>query len=207
MFKCSLLATTAFVVAGSLSLLATSSWAFARSPTAEPGRDRNDEFLSNYAGRFNVFATWGGSSYSEHIEWQHVAVPVTGHGQTVSRIVVKEEEGSPRKRGFTVGIYSNGPSGPGTLLAGGKGRAHKNGGEVTVSIAPTKLNRKTTYWVEETVPLGPWGRTVNQYWEGDPHTKSKAYVQIYRFNASSYPSSSSTTPWMQQSTGPWVRLK
>lgn len=87
-------------------------------------------------------------------QWTHVAVPVTGHGRAVDRIVVEESHTSNRgsKYAFAAGIYASSQKGlPGKLIARASGKASSKCGLVTISIAPTTLQRTTTYWVEEKV--------------------------------------------------------
>lgn len=215
MFRIGLLATTALVIAGSLSLFAAQSVAIARSPILGPERDRNSEFLSTYGpARFSVYALSGSysvdSQVSSSFQRQYVAVPITGNGRTVHRIVVKEQGSYTRE--FSAGIYSNTPSGlPGKLIAGGTGTARKKHlMKVNVPIAPTKLQRNTIYWIEEMVrPCLRHRRVEPQqcenvvYWKQDPYSKRKAYVR----DVSYYRETSHSTPWMEQSGGPYVNVE
>jgi hypothetical protein len=138
-----------------------------------------------------------------------VAVPITGHGQTVTRIRVIEGESYERYVPFSTGIYSNTASGfPGKPIAVGSGNAGSNCGPVTISIAPTKLKRQTTYWIEETVRQ-VYGYYYLFYWYADPETIRKAYVQYHTYGYSSGCSCSSnyTSPWTKQTKGPYIKLK
>jgi hypothetical protein len=212
MFRISLLTTTAFVMVGSLSLLATQSWAIARSATAEPGRDRNEEFLNTYStGKFLVFYSYtetGSQGYhyvAEH--WQHVAVPIVGKGQTVSSIVVKE---SAKASGTEFSATISNSSG---LFEWGTGTADKKHPSlVVIQIPATTLQKNTTYWITETVPYCQYCRN-KAFWKANKRTKLRAYVQdgyyYDTFNSTTgYSwSSSSSGPWTLQSAGPYVRLK
>jgi hypothetical protein len=232
MFKNGLLISTALrTVASLLFAVQPAASAQKRMQDIVAGRDANAEFLCTY-GQFLV------SAYSDNLNgysawsstWNHVAVPVREHGQTVSRIKVIEAQASNTSNSaFSAGVYSNTPSGfPGKLIAGGTGKAGPTCGPVTIKIAPTKLKRHTTYWIEETTstpgcpssmragsvakPRGfrppECSSYVGLYWEANPRTKRKAYVQHhYEQGDSGTVSSSYTTPWKQQSTGPYFRLK
>jgi hypothetical protein len=205
MFKSGLLATTAFVVVGSLSFAATQI--SARAANTGATQDRNREFLCTY-GQFDVssYSSWPSSSILRG--WTHVAVPIVGRGKTVDRIIVREGSGGHKDGGeFSAGIYSNSPSGlPGRLIAGGTGRPSKHCGHAQVSIAPTRLKWNKAYWVEERVPLQ--GSKVDDYWAINPRAANKAYEQSYYYYYSdSGHSYSSTSPWTQQSAGPWVNLR
>jgi hypothetical protein len=92
MFKIGLLATTAFVVVGSLSFAA----AYARLPVRPLSgkvatHDRNHEFLCTY-GQLSISAFQRSISSSNYSTWTHVAVPVVGHGKTIHQITVKEAQ-------------------------------------------------------------------------------------------------------------------
>src|SRR5215472_11955845 len=112
MFRLGLLTSTA-MTAVTLLLSGAPIGAYAQTDMHAASRDPNTRFLCTY-GEFLVSSAsaWG---WNEHdiprlnsTTWQHVAVPVTGHGQTVSRIRVVE---SPQYSGFSspfsAGIYSN----------------------------------------------------------------------------------------------------
>ena len=210
MFKCSLLATTALIVAGTLSFAAAHSAPPARPLHAGPTRDRNDQFLCTY-GQFPVSWQWGGSSASLYSRWEHMAVPITGRGQTVSRILVKEGHPSGTySANFSAGIYSDTASGlPGRLIAGGTARSNKNCRAVGVPISPTKLERRKRYWIEEQVPLPHWGDVNQAYWATNPKKKHKAYQQTHWFatNSSTGSTTSSTSPWTEMSAGPYAAVR
>ncbi|HEX4158059.1 MAG TPA: hypothetical protein VHY79_06260 [Rhizomicrobium sp.] len=203
MFRCALLVTTAFVVVGSLSFAAAQSAAVAQPATAGPGRDRNNDFLCTY-GQFDVSLSHSANSAHYQQAWTHVAVPITGRGQTVDGIVVKEgHSANTYGNKFLAGVYSNAASGmPGGLLSGGMGRAPKRCGTVTIPIAPIKLENNKTYWIEEMATLHGHHTDI-LYWAINPKTKHKAYVQHY----SSSSGTQHTSPWTKQSSGPWFRLK
>ena len=207
MFRSRLLATTAFVVVGSMSFLVAQSGAVARPVTLGPNRDRNAAFLCTY-GAFDVSyfreGRSGGSSF--YLTWTHVAVPLKGRGQTVSRIIVKEADYARKRAQFSAGIYGSSAHGkPGNLIAGGTGQAVPGKcSDVTIPITPTKLSEKTNYWLEETVQ-----HNYKYSWAVDPATKHKAYLQKH-FSSSYWNSGgfhSSTTPWTKQNSGPWFRLR
>jgi hypothetical protein len=158
------------------------------------------------------------SNSSSSSTWQRVAVPVTGHGQTVRRIKVMEAQaGGTSYSAFSAGIYSNTASGlPGNAIAVGKGKIGPSCGPVKVSIPRTTLKSNQKYWIEErtSVPrtCGRYSSICHSfaglYWEADPNTKRKAYVQTYRNSCSAGGSCSSyTSPWTKQKTGPFFRLK
>ncbi|HLY07028.1 MAG TPA: hypothetical protein VKR31_14880 [Rhizomicrobium sp.] len=228
MFRMGLLTSSAMTaVALLLSGAPTGAWAQTGMHVAS--RDPNTRFLCTY-GAFRVDAEAAAHvSESATSEWEHVAVPVTGHGQTVSRIRVVEESGSGSD--FSAGIYTNSPSGfPGKRIAGGRGVA-SSCGSVTISIAPTRLKRHKTYWIEETTspqcyPLRvashgnrrlagrpPCSSSFTSvYWAADRTQKRMAYVQTHRatycssHTVSCY-SSSTTSPWTKQTKGPYLKLE
>jgi len=212
MFRIGLLATTA-LIAASLSAVAAPASASEESRMRDSviSRDANGEFLCTYGG-FKVEAESGGSSYSFGSSYMRVAVPIIGHGQTISRIGVVD---SPIKyassHDFTVGIYSNTPSGfPGNEIAGGNTEAFRPCHRIILPIPPTVLKRKTTYWIEEIAyRVGgncPHGCRNAVDWKTDPNAKHKAYVQ-YHYYATSSHSSSYTSPWTLQTAGPYVWVK
>ncbi|HEX4077979.1 MAG TPA: hypothetical protein VHX61_03775 [Rhizomicrobium sp.] len=209
MIKKGLLTTTALILVASVSGVAARPEATAgsRMRNIVASRDANEEFLCNY-GHFNVSYVFTSSSGTTLSTWTHVAAPITGHGQTVHGIIVEEQLGrfsSYSSPEFSVGIYSNSPSGfPGKLIAGGSGKLPYKCARTEVSIPRTKLKRKTTYWIEETVPQ-PFSATNSAYWAIDPKTKHRAYVQSHYYHSSH--SSSSTTAWRLQTAGPYFRLK
>ena len=208
MLKCGLLATTAFVVVGSLSLLASHSWALARSATAGPGRNTNDEFLCAY-GYFPVSDRYSASSGTHSSSWTHVAVPVVGRGQTVDRITVREGGGSfPSHSGFSVGIYESNNAGfPGKMIARTGGTTHRKCKRISMQITPTTLEKGKTYWVEETVPFPGFSSSTEVLWAINPKTKLKAYVQTHHHSGCCEGHEYQTSPWMEQSTGPYVQLR
>jgi hypothetical protein len=204
-----LLITTAIIVVGTLSFFAVQSATLARTVTAEAARDKNREFLCTYGG---IKAGDNKHAYTSSYfsSWSHVAVAIKGRGRTVHRIFVKEAPSSDHYTSFKAGIYSNTPSGiPGRRLAGGIGHAKENCGLVKISIPTTDLALNTTYWVEESVSLSSSEYTSihHVYWAVAPNTKKRAYIQTRHF--SSYNSSlghSTTSPWIEQGSGPWVRV-
>ncbi|HEX3666164.1 MAG TPA: hypothetical protein VHU23_13145 [Rhizomicrobium sp.] len=211
MFKLGLLASTALIAATSVCGAATQpANPESRLQDVVSNRDANAEFLCNY-GWLGV--TWyyhtccSGSSYYSHST--HAAVPVTGHGRSVSRIVVAEKTISNICcEKFGVGLYANSSKGvPGTLLASGVGTASSACAEVTVSIASTLLNKKTKYWIEE-FPVNRHGkregnRRSSVYWAIDPKAKHRAFEQSWTDSTGEL----SSSPWTRQSSGPFVRVK
>jgi hypothetical protein len=212
MFKRGLLTSTAIIFVASISAAAAQPEATAASKVRSlaTGRDANGQFLCNY-GALSASNQWGGSSASLYSHWQHLAVPVTGHGQTVAGITVMEAQSAfTYSANFSAGIYSNTASGlPGRLLAGGKGKAGKQCAPVRISIPPLTLKRKTKYWVEETVPLPHWGDRNEVYWEARPHAKQEAYEQSHYYNTNSSTGShhSGTSPWAKQTIKPYFKLR
>lgn len=208
MFRCGLLATTAFVVVGTLSFLAARSAAVAQSGSLAVGRDRNVEFLCAYGGiAIDEFGS-GSSYYSTNSGWTHVAFPIVGRGRTVTRITVREARESLRSHGiFSAGIYSNASGGiPGNPISVGRGKAGVHCGKVTISIYPTTLERNKKYWVEETIPaLRHWDRGYVELWATDPRAKHNAYVQYHHY--SGLRQSSYTLPWTESTAGVYVRIK
>jgi hypothetical protein len=215
MFRCGLLLTTAIVVVGTLSFVAAQSAEAARALTAGPLRDRNREFMCSY-GSLPVSGYSFRSSYSSYFfsGWKDVAVPIVGRGQTVKSITVGEGQ-SAHTHGahFSAGIYSDAASGiPGAAIAVGAGKAPKSCGRVNIPIAPTTLRRGTTYWIEETIPLARRSRRDHEdrtntqvYWAINPHTKHRAYEQHGYYSSAS--GNASSSPWTEQSAGPYFKLK
>jgi hypothetical protein len=196
-----------------VSSLPASSAAGAHPAIAVLSHDNNSEFLQTYAGIRGScsgmgFAVKGhaskvGSTFSSSL-WQHVAVPITGRGKTVRRIVV--EDYPQEAPSFTVSIHSNAPSGfPGKLIVAGTTKASRSCGKISIPISPTKLARKTKYWIEETVPFETSSAFV--VWTSAPHAAQKAYTQFHRRVRSSSSSSSYTGPWTVQTGGAYFRLK
>lgn len=216
MFRMGLLASSAMTAVTLLSGAPGGAYALTDMHVAD--RDANGRFLCTYGGFLvsSYYADDSGSSY--YYSWRHVAVPVTGHGQTVRRIKVLEAQGSGTSHSaFTAGIYSNTASGlPGKAIAVGKGKIGPDCGPVGVSIPPTTLQSKQKYWIEERAPIPQDCSRHSSFchslagldWEADPNTKRKAYVQTYRrFLGPAGSSSSSTSPWSKQTKGPWFKLK
>jgi hypothetical protein len=215
MFKKGLLVTTALVVVGSLSFFAAQSATAANPHAVVPERDRNQEFLCDYGG-FPV-SDYSYRAYSQGSDffsgWKHVAVPYTGHGQTISRITVAEGVSrQPNHLKFAAGIYSNTASGlPGNAIAVGIGEAPNTCARVNVAIPSTTLEPNTKYWIEETAPLDspqskrPPRNFIHVYWAKSSRTKPRAYVQSHYY--SSAHSYSYTTPWKKQSGSPYFKLK
>ena len=213
MLRINLLLTTAFVVAGSLALHATQDWAIARSATAEPARDRNEEFLGTY-GPATGFSISGSSKQTSHSGYihtvrhrQYVEVPIVGKGQTINSIIVKEWASNASGQPFSATLYSS--SG---YVAYGTATAHsKHPSQVVIPIKQTTLKKNTTYWIEETLPYCI--HCLNKaFWKANPRTKLRAYVEDWRYSASSSSggynwSFSSSSPWTLQNSGPFVRVK
>jgi hypothetical protein len=173
---------------------------------SNPGKDRNTEFLCTY-GSYSVYDYRYFSSASQVSGWQNVAVPIRGHGKTVGTIVV-ENSASPAAS-FTVGIYSNTPSGtPGQLIAGGVAKARPTCKRKSVAISPTVLNAGEKYWVEETVSKIGYGYN-GVLWAIDPNARNKAYSQHHEYFASSSSQYSYTSHWRRIKTGPapYFRVK
>jgi hypothetical protein len=171
--------------------------------------DVNSEFLCNYG--FDLTAHYSASSGGTSSSWTHMAVPIVGNGQTVSRIFVKEGRGFRGGAGrFTVGIYSNTVSEvPGTLIAGNSRKADNKCSWIGVPIAPTSLKRGVKYWIEETA-LRRWeDKYYTVLWEPDPNAKYNAYAQTHWFSSvsSGLHKHSYTSPWTALSGGPYVRVR
>ena len=114
MLRINLLLTTAFVVAGSLALLATQDWAVARSATAEPARDRNEGVPRHLWSGHRIFdfrVQQKQTSHSGYIHTvrhrQYVEVPIVGKGQTINSIIVKEWASNASGQPFSATIYSS----------------------------------------------------------------------------------------------------
>lgn len=206
MFKKSLLTTTAMVVVGTLSSIATLVSAAAQPLRVAHGRDRNREFLCQY-GSFEVSRRNEADSGSYSGGFQRVAMPILGRGQTVHRIIVKNGSNGYRPK-FAVKLRASDSHGlPGKELARGHGISPEMCNEVLVRIHPTVLENGRTYWVEETVPV-PNYETNSTYWAIDPKATVNAYMEsYYRHSVSSSLQSSSMTPWTKQHKGVYVRLK
>jgi len=195
-------------------LLSAPNGAYAQTDMHTASRDPNARFLCTYGG-FLVSFTYSSFGQFYSFDWKKVAVPVTGHGQTVSRIKVIEAPNHSNTSSsgvFYVGIYSNTPSGlPGNPIAWGTGYAGSTCGPVDVRIAPTKLKRSTKYWIEETLTGYGYPSSYVHHaarWMADPKVKHKAYVQTHHNSrSSSGVFSSYTSPWTQQSMGPYLKLK
>jgi opacity protein-like surface antigen len=177
-------------------------------------RDANTTFLCTYGG-FRVSSSFfSESGFGFHDQWNRVAVPVRGRGQTVSRIRVIESLASRQPNSsFTVGIYSNTASGfPGNAIAVGSGKARPACGPVKVSITPTTLKRHTTYWIEERASQVFSQSSLTVSWMANPETRRRAYVQRHRYTycssrASNCSNSSYTSPWTKQTKGPYFSLR
>lgn len=205
MFKMRLLRSTALIIVASLSCGAQPE-ALAQTQMRNniATRDVNGEFLCTY-GSFTVSSYSGFSSHHVfYFGWQRVAVPIVGRGQTVRRITVKEEQYPPNSQ-FSAGIFSNTPSGlPGKRITSGAGLAPPTCGRVTLPLAPTTLAKHKQYWIEENVPsLASDISSNSARWAINPHTKLRAFIK--RESCSS--SFCTSTPWTEQSAGPWFRLK
>jgi hypothetical protein len=206
MFKLGLLTSTA-MTAVALLLSGAPTGAYAQTDMHVASQDPNTRFLCTY-GKFLVSAysaNRGSSDWFAH--WTDVAVPVIGHGQTVTSIRVIEAAGSVTyNSSFSAGIYSNTASGyPGNLIAGGKGRASRTCGRVKIPISPTTLKPKTRYWIVEATQAVSNSSSNTLYWIANPNTKRKAYVKYRHFGYSS--GSSYSTPWTEQPMGPYLNLR
>jgi len=203
MFKMGLLMSTAMTAVAWLSCSAPDA-AQAQTGMHVAHRDANARFLCTY-GQFDVSYYRRGISGSYTETWTDVAVPFTGHGETVHQILVQEGNGIGLRR-FYAGIYSNTASGfPGNLIAGGFAKAPSNCTKVVVPISATTLVNKKTYWiVEQTRQHGHATRL--KYWAVDPGTRRKAYVRHYSFS-NIWSSYSNLSPWIEQSMGPFFKLK
>jgi len=217
MFKMGLLTSSA-MTAVTLLLSGAPTGAYAQTGMQVTGEDSNACFLRTYLNFLvsSYYADDSGSSYS--YAWHHVAVGITGHGQTVSRIRVMEAQSTSASRSnFTVGIYSNTASGfPGNAIAVGKGKIGRSCGSVKVSIPRTKLKRNQKYWIEEqtSIPKNCSQQSsfchslAGVYWQTDPKSRRKVYVQTYyHYIGPTGSNSSSTSPWTKQTQGPFFRLK
>jgi hypothetical protein len=204
MFKMGLLTSTA-MTAVALLLSGAVKGAYAQTGMHVASRDPNTRFLCTYGG-FLVSAYSGDPFSSQfYAHWTHVAVPVAGRGQTVTSIKVIEAQSSyTSNSSFTAGIYSNTASGfPGRPIAVGVGRISQSCGPVTISIPTTTLKPKTRYWIEETTWANANSTSNALYWIANPKKKHKAYVQYKDWNYSS----SRTSPWSEQTEGPYLKLK
>lgn len=218
MFKVGLLTSTA-MTAVALLLSGAPAGAYAQTDMHVASRDPNTRFLCTY-GQFHV--SFGDSQQSgfNWFNWEDVAVPVVGQGQTVTRINVMEaldyrssSWSLPSK--FFAGIYSNSPSGfPGKLIAGGRHKARQTCEPITVKIPPTTLTANTKYWLKErtTHRAYPSSASFIAYnWYADPKATAKAYVQTGKGTCSSSgcwsSRHSSRSAWTKQTVGPWFRLK
>lgn len=210
MFKMGLRTSTAMTAVA--LLLSGADAAQARTAMHVVNRDANARFLCTY-GHFTVrFASNQQSGFFSS-GWSDVAVPVVGHGQTVSSIKVMEAQSRfTNTSRFSAGIYSNSRFGrPGKLIAGGTGRAvgpSSSCGPVTVSITPTTLKPNTKYWIEETPePSRNGGSIIELYWYANPKAKHEAFVRTHSRTCSSGSCSHHTSKWKKQSMGPWFKLR
>jgi|SRR5579862_3593425 len=196
MFRMGLLTSTAMTA---VTLLLSGAPTQAQTDMHVTSRDPNSRFLCTYGG-FRVYDWWASWSGESRWEWGRAAVPITGHGETVSRIRVIEAPGSSGRADFSIGIYSNSPSGfPGNPIAVGTGKVGETCGPVKVSITPTKLKRNTRYWIEEQVHAKYSGVGVEVAWIAHPTTKRRGY--------SRFASSSSAGHWQSSSYGPYLKLR
>lgn len=215
MFKMGLLTSTAMTAVTLLCGALLDAQAQTSMHVAD--RDANGRFLCTY-GQFGVSFTYRNISSSfVSSQWEEVAVPIRGRGQTVSQIIVMEAPAPHTPRyAFAAEIYSNGANGrPGKLIAKGKGKAGPSCGPVGISISPTTLNANQKYWIEERTDHV--GRTISSYvalyWEANPKAKREAFVRTHKrtcdngCSSQSQQGSSYTSPWTKQSQGPWFQLK
>lgn len=220
MLKKNLLLTTAFVVVGTLSFLAARSAAVAAPVKIGAARDRNSEFLHTYSasgshascphGQIDVLAYLDDCCSETYSAWFHVAVPITGTGKTVDRILVEDGVNSSwgSNTTFSVGIHASNRDGfPGKLIVGNTATALPNCGKITVPITPTRLKRKTRYWIEEAIPAPHRVSSGTEvYWQLAPNSRRKAYLQSHYWQEFSSVSQSTTSPWQLQSGAPFFRL-
>jgi hypothetical protein len=209
MFRKNLLATTALLLAASMSGVAAqpAMTASSRMRGNVANRDTNHEFLCTY-GQFTVSASRDSISSSNYSAWSNVAIPVYGHGQTVNRITVKEGHSSHSPSSeFTVGIYSNSRSGfPGKLIVRGFGTASRGCLDVFVPITPTTLTNHKKYWIEETAFAHGSSYYDRVFWATKPE-KKKAYAQYHIKSYNGNSSYSYTSPWGQLSEGAYVSMR
>jgi hypothetical protein len=210
MLRKNLLLTTAFVVAAAMSSLPAPALA---QPTSNAlSRSSNDEFLQTYChGHYISFYGYSSAGDSTlFFGWKLVAVSVTGHGETIDQIVVKDGRlysSSSTTNSFVVGIFGNTSSGfPGSPLATGTGRARKHGcGKETIAIPEIKLRRGAKYWIEEGARFD-FDRPGLDLWKLAPNPRLKTLVQSHK-KREYHSSSSSTTPWTAVTGTPYFRLK
>lgn len=212
MFRKALLATTALLCIASLSSAAAppDAPAGSRMQNIVPDRDANSEFLCDYGGLLVSESIMGYSGSDYSYVWTHVAVPLMGHGQTVKQIITRQVS-SAYAVSVSAGIYSNSRSGfPGHLIAGGHGSTHGACETLTISIPPTTLAQKSTYWVEEMVPLPRYSEPNSTHWAIDRRSKFRAYTQYHTGYHSSggWSSIGYTSPWTKVGGGrPYLRLR
>ena len=173
----------------------------AGSDFGSPGKDRNREFLCTYG-----YETFYHYSYvsSWSVSWSHYAVPIKGKGASVSKIQVTDSEpsnsDSPK---FNVGIYKNANGIPGSLIAGGTGKARGSCRLTTVVIPKTFLAAGKKYWIEENAPSSGAGLNAVS-WGYNQNSRHNAYQQTGWFNAYS----SSSSPWLPvHGPAPFVRVR
>ena len=210
MLRKNLLLTTAFVVAGSLSFLVAQAQAENSRPSAALMHNANKRFLCTY-GHFDVidFSEHDASNFSSS-GWTHVAVPIVGSGKPVRTLSVVEDGygHSTLSASVSVGIYANTASGlPGKFIVGGKSRVPGSCATVSIPITPTKLKKGKTYWIEERTPKPHSGWYNDLFWAISPKAERPAYIQTYRDTISSSVHQSSTSPWVQQTSGPYIKLR
>jgi hypothetical protein len=202
MFRRILLVTTALIAASISAVEAQAAPSASRMRESVANRDVNDEFLCSY-GYFDAYYKSASVSDQAFYSWVHVAVPITGHGKTVSRIIVRDYQFKRVAHNFSASIYSNTPSGvPGSPIAGGVAAASSKCADITVSIPPVKLENRKKYWVVEEAAPGLRKNAV--LWAINPKSRRRAYEQ--RYFSSSF-TSGYTSPWYEQSAGPYVKVK
>ena len=227
MLKIGLLATTALIVAGSISFVAAKSAKISNDRGGDiaiaavagedgpahasdrpavfsnPGRDRNRDFLCTYGYDVSHYRHKYSGYYAIH--WQHYAVPIKGKGASVSEIAVTDSPSVGSSK-FKVGIYSNADGKPGTLIAGGAGKAHGSCLLTTVLIPKTFLAAGEKYWVEEDMGNHPGLNVVS--WGYNPNAKHNAYYQYYSYVSSSGAVSSHLSDWLPVSgPAPFVKVR
>jgi len=114
--------------------------------------DPNARFLSWYGYQAYDYesSTCSGTNCTYTSGYERLAIPITGAGKAVTTIEVPDTGAK-----FTVALYTNGTSGPGSPIAGASGTASGVGSKycctelVTVNIPTTTLNSGTQYWIVE----------------------------------------------------------
>jgi hypothetical protein len=213
MFRNGLLLSTALVIFGAISFLGNQTTATARAANVGSTRDKNNEFLCTY-GHVSPSSFISSSSGTVASHWRHAAMPITGTGKIVHKIIVREARGSSTSSSqFSATIRENKSNGrPGHVIASGTRKTPATGKCATVSIPipATTLKAGKTYWIEETVPPPPFhdlaSSVENQtFWAFDPEAKRKAIVKYRGWYSDR--NHSSVIPWTEQTYGVYARVK